>query len=48
MFIKNKVIQANYDDVSNGIEFLSVMKELDKLLETFEEWSKNGGDKKNL
>lgn len=45
-FIKNKVIPANYDDASKGIEFLGVMDEIDKLMKTFEEWSKKIGDKK--
>ena len=39
-FIKNKVIPATYDDRSNGIEFKVVMEEIDKLMETFDEWSK--------
>ena len=40
IFIKNDIIPAKYDDASNGIEFFIVMKEIDKLLNNFDEWAK--------
>jgi hypothetical protein len=45
--IKDKIIPAIYDDASDGIEFKGVMEEIEKLLVTFEAWSKKGENKKN-
>jgi len=45
-FIKEKIIPAKYDDASKGIEFQDVMEEIERLLESFDEWDKMGTIKK--
>jgi len=45
-FIKEKIIPAKYDEASKGIEFQGVMEEIERLLETFDEWDKMGAIKK--
>lgn len=43
--IKKEFVSANYDDSSNGIQFLIMEKKIDELLTKFENWGKE--DKTN-
>jgi len=43
-FINENFISAKYDDLSNGIEFFYVEKEIDEILSKFDEWGKNQND----
>ena len=44
--INKRLIFANYDDSSNGIEFLVMERKIDELFTKFNEWSEE--DKKKV